>query len=205
MNTTRQTYLRTVASSEKVLILNSEFPIQRLSVLPCDRDGDLFVWGRGEYGRLGLGPDCASKLLPTALELPNGERAVQVSCGGTHTLFLTRTQNVYTCGRGTFGRQASGDNNTNDCTTPVKIKFDGGPWTALSVSAGGRHSIAVVKLRDRRASIISHASDKSLHSSSSQAHLVPVVTTPEPGSREDSIDLPGEEDIDNQPLPATLD
>mmetsp|Transcript_27994 Transcript_27994/g.61263 ORF Transcript_27994/g.61263 Transcript_27994/m.61263 type:complete len:471 (-) Transcript_27994:159-1571(-) len=161
--------------------------------------GDLYVWGRGEYGRLGLGPDCSSKMLPTALHLPNDEGVTQVSCGGTHTLFLTRSQRVYTCGRGTFGRQALGEC-AYDCTTPVQVKFEGGPWTALSVSAGGRHSIAVVKLRDRRASIAGHASDRSLNSSASQGHLVPVVTTPEPGTR----DVGTDQEID-VPIPVSFE
>ena len=55
----------------------------------------MFVWGRGEHGRLGLGDERgASKLLPTKLELPDGERVKQVSCGGSHTLFLTTSRKV---------------------------------------------------------------------------------------------------------------
>jgi hypothetical protein len=46
-------------------------------------DGDTFVWGRGEHGRLGLGDERgASKLIPTQLDLPNGERVLQVSFVG---------------------------------------------------------------------------------------------------------------------------
>jgi alpha-tubulin suppressor-like RCC1 family protein len=58
-------------------------------------EGDMYVWGRGEHGRLGLGDERgASKLLPTLLELPDGERVKQVSCGGSHTLFLTTSRKV---------------------------------------------------------------------------------------------------------------
>jgi hypothetical protein len=60
---------------------------------------------------------------------------------------------VMTCGRGSFGRQNNADMRTMN--KPVYVKFDGGHWKGVSVSAGGRHSIAVMELMKRRSSIAS--------------------------------------------------
>jgi hypothetical protein len=76
---------------------------------------------------------------------------------------------VLTCGRGSFGRQANGQK--KDCTTPVYVNFEGGPWDALSVSAGGRHSIVTVRVRRRGTSICID------NKSPSQRHLVPLLST----------------------------
>ena len=46
----------------------------------------LFAWGMGNVGELGLG-DVEEVFLPTLVDL-NGQKPVQVSCGGLHTLAL---------------------------------------------------------------------------------------------------------------------
>ena len=62
-------------------------------------NGDLFTWGEGFAGQLGLG-DAKSRMLPTKVEMPReGEemrggkgrrgRVLMVSCGVWHTLALT--------------------------------------------------------------------------------------------------------------------
>jgi len=47
----------------------------------------LFVWGMGNVGELGLGPDIDEVFQPTLVDLA-GWKPVQVSCGGQHTLAL---------------------------------------------------------------------------------------------------------------------
>eukprot|EP00854_Cymbomonas_tetramitiformis_P016355 gene16355-19412_t len=46
------------------------------SLILTDR-GEVYAWGRGEYGRLGLGEDCSSKLFASKMELPGNDRIVQ--------------------------------------------------------------------------------------------------------------------------------
>lgn len=108
-------------------------------------DGGVYVWGRGEYGRLGLGPaeGGASRLRATRLAALDGAGVVQASAGGTHTVALTGDGRVFAWGRGSFGRLGTGDD--RDRHAPVQVRLPGGPdrWHAVCVSAGGRHSLAL--------------------------------------------------------------
>lgn len=51
-------------------------------------DGQVFAWGEGEWGRLGLGYSQSSRL-PSLVEALDGRRIVQVSAGSTHSGALT--------------------------------------------------------------------------------------------------------------------
>ena len=122
------------------------------------RDGALFTWGRGEYGRLGLGANCASRLSPCLVTGLQGHTIVQASAGGTHTLALTAAGRVFVFGRGAFGRLGLGQVGPNAYGTPVEVTFPpteyrpraaggagrgvAGRVVAYCVAAGGRHSLA---------------------------------------------------------------
>jgi len=68
------------------------------------------VWGRGEYGRLGLGDDCADKQRPVELTLgswggdPRPPRIIDAALGGTHSCLLDESGVVYSFGRNSLGR-----------------------------------------------------------------------------------------------------
>lgn len=51
------------------------------------KDGRVFAWGRGSYGRLGVGTS-STMLAPQQARLPATMRPLAVSAGGTHTLLL---------------------------------------------------------------------------------------------------------------------
>ncbi len=104
--------------------------------------GEVFMWGRGEYGRLGLGDKSgSSKLRPAKVWALDGIKMVQVSCGGSHTLGVTADGKAWAWGRGSFGRLGTGEE--RDAITPVEVKLPGGPerWHVIAVAAGGRHSL----------------------------------------------------------------
>lgn len=63
----------------------------------------VFAFGRGEYGRLGLGHS-SSVTVPKQIAALNGAGIIQVSCGGTHSMFLDNQGGVWACGRGDHGR-----------------------------------------------------------------------------------------------------
>ncbi|KAL4527306.1 hypothetical protein Ndes2526B_g08991 [Nannochloris sp. 'desiccata'] len=105
--------------------------------------GEVFMWGRGEYGRLGLGDRSgSSKLRPAKIWALEGVKMVQVSCGGSHTLGVTADGKAWAWGRGSFGRLGTGEE--RDAISPVEVKLPGGPerWHVIAVAAGGRHSMA---------------------------------------------------------------
>ena len=68
------------------------------------------MWGRGEYGRLGLGDDCADKQRPVELTLgswggdPRPPRFIDAALGGTHSCLLDESGVVYSFGRNSLGR-----------------------------------------------------------------------------------------------------
>lgn len=65
------------------------------------RDGECFAFGRGEYGRLGLG-DTRSRYRPHFVEALQGKTIIQAACGGSHTLFLTADGVAYSSGRAEY-------------------------------------------------------------------------------------------------------
>ena len=61
---------------------------------------EVYVWGRGEYGRLGLGDRTgSSKLRPQRVKSLEGHRVVEGSCGGTHTIVVTDEGRCFIWGR----------------------------------------------------------------------------------------------------------
>ncbi|KAL8161813.1 hypothetical protein V2J09_013302 [Rumex salicifolius] len=123
-------------------------------------DGEVYGWGRGEHGRLGYGDDKSSKMVPQKIQLLGGEdiiqinRANQVSCGGTHSVALTRDGRMYSFGRGDHGRLGYGRRVTTGHPMEVPIELppkqpsedkEEGHWRAKFIACGGRHTLAIAQ------------------------------------------------------------
>lgn len=127
--------------------------------------GELFVCGKGEYGRLGVG-DEMSKSEPTAVLVPgmanatdtvSGRSVCQVSAGGSHTVWFTTDNRVMTVGRVDCGRCAVGDSSSksdpalartvvaNDITDSF---YRTAGMKVLLVEAGGTHSFVLIDYPD---------------------------------------------------------
>ena len=113
--------------------------------------GEIYTWGRGEYGRLGHGDDCRDKVVPERVELDLGDEAlnfiVDVSLGGSHSCALTRDGRVVSWGRATYGRLGRVvDPDAASCGVPGVVVFpplpDGGRWRVFALACGGRHTLA---------------------------------------------------------------
>lgn len=105
--------------------------------------GEVYMFGRGEYGRLGMGDKSgSSKLRPTKIRALEGVKMVQLSCGGSHTMGVDADGKAWAWGRGSFGRLGTGEQQ-RDALSPVEINLPGGPerWHVIAVAAGGRHSL----------------------------------------------------------------
>ncbi|KAJ4733293.1 Regulator of chromosome condensation (RCC1) family protein [Rhynchospora pubera] len=114
-------------------------------------DGEVYAWGRGEHGRLGFGDDKSSKMVPQKVQLLAGEDIIKVSCGGTHSVALTRDGRLYSYGRGDHGRLGYGRKVTTGHPMEVPLKLpppknsesSNGKWCAKFVACGGRHTLAI--------------------------------------------------------------
>lgn len=79
-----------------------ERPVRQVScgdnhVVALTRSGDIYSWGCGEHGRLGL--DCEDDFSsPMQVEVPKGATIDSVYCGSDSTFFLTESGKVLACG-----------------------------------------------------------------------------------------------------------
>merc|ERR1740128_1126803 len=73
------------------------------------QEGQLYTWGKGNYGRLGHGTveDC---LVPTLVSALNSYKVIDVACGtgDAQTLCVTREGVVYSWGDGDYGKLGRG-------------------------------------------------------------------------------------------------
>ena len=104
-------------------------------------DGELWCWGDGSAGQLGLG-DSDTRQAPTPVpdfrECWGGVAAVMAACGRRHTLVLTAGGVVWSSGEGTHGRLGHGDEASKTRFFPVAM-----PVRCVMVAAGDRHSAAI--------------------------------------------------------------
>jgi len=122
-------------------------------------DGRAWASGDGRKGQLGGGryADFVDGFEP--MQLPQGEKALQVAVGGEHCLLLTRNGTVYACGSDDKlqlgqGRESIKEWSRNDddtvkiCSADLKRvhmprSLEGGK--VVSIAAGGEFSAAVVQ------------------------------------------------------------
>lgn len=85
-----------------------ERPVRQVScgdnhVAVLCQSGDIYSWGCGEHGRLGL--DCEDDFnSPMQVEMPKGASISTVSCGSDGTFFLTESGKVLACGNNEFNK-----------------------------------------------------------------------------------------------------
>ncbi|GIL46666.1 hypothetical protein Vafri_3601 [Volvox africanus] len=110
--------------------------------------GALLAFGRNDHGALGTG-DCVDRWIPTRVDL-NGEdpedgrsrRAVQVSCGASHTLVLVLNNGrmeVRTTGANTWGQLGQGDRKERSQFSRTIVQMPG----VVAVQCGDEHSAAI--------------------------------------------------------------
>lgn len=84
--------------------------------------GDLYSWGLGDDGRLGIELKGGKVRLHEPIHIEVGESRVRiVSAGGQHTAVCTESGQVLTCGRGTFGQLGHGNEDDQMTFKPVCV------------------------------------------------------------------------------------
>lgn len=107
-------------------------------------NGQLYCWGRNQYGELGDGT-FAPRSLPT---LVMGLGGVQhIGAGHLHTCALDTAMQLYCWGNNAYGQL--GDGTTVNRTSPVLVSDPNGAWAAVgglqSVAAGRTHTCALTE------------------------------------------------------------
>lgn len=111
--------------------------------LAMDRSGYVFAWGCAEGGRLGLGEISASYVeTPTHIQFLDDKIVAQIYCGCTYSACLTVYGELYTWGRGTYGRLGHG--NSDDKLTPNLVQaLEDYKIVDVALGSGDSHTLCV--------------------------------------------------------------
>lgn len=128
-------------------------------VIVVTESGRVYSQGLNDYGQLALG-DVETRRIPTLVQFFESlkeqnylEQVQDVKCGSYHSLFLTRTGNLYGCGYNEMGSLASG---VDSCISiPVLIMqfpnlLVGGPQYQVEVRSWCYTTCILVKKRVKR-------------------------------------------------------
>ncbi|MCA8837810.1 MAG: hypothetical protein K8963_08180, partial [Proteobacteria bacterium] len=99
-------------------------------------DGQLYCWGNGSSGRLGLGDDLSNRTGPA--QVGSSINWSQVGAGGSYTCAINNEGQLYCWGSGSSGQLGQGD--TDNSNTPVQV---GSETNWSQVGAGSAHTCAI--------------------------------------------------------------
>lgn len=133
------------ASPQLVVTLNGEeitaTAIGANHAVAKSRDGDLFGWGKGDFGVLGNGH---VKRVETAKFLECIDNPVScISCGEQHTCIKISNNEIYAWGHGENGRLGIGklENKANFQPSPFPVQFPASQ-VVKQIACGAEHTLA---------------------------------------------------------------
>lgn len=106
--------------------------------LALTADGRVYSWGWGVHGQLGIG-SIEDALHPKPVTHLNGKVVNQICGGHGHSLFLTTSGEVFTCGSSVFGQLGNGGN----IKSSIPVLVSSLPETCILVSTGYFHNLAL--------------------------------------------------------------
>ncbi|XP_027882785.1 E3 ubiquitin-protein ligase HERC2 isoform X2 [Xiphophorus couchianus] len=132
-------------SSRKIVKLAAHPDGQHYMALSSN--GEVFSWGCGDGGRLGHG-DTTYLEEPTMIAAFNGKQAgkhvVHIACGSTYSAAITADGELYTWGRGNYGRLGHGS--SEDQTTPMLVTaLKGHKVMDVACGSGDAQTLAVTE------------------------------------------------------------
>jgi len=111
-----------------------------LQVLALDDSGELWTWGEGLHGYLGLGTE-VSQAFPTKVPMPNDVSYWKIAaCSRYHTMALDQDDTLWVWGLNSSGELGLGDFTSRN--TPQKVSFPTGVSAWTEIYAGFSHSLA---------------------------------------------------------------
>lgn len=124
-------------------------PIQSLScgwdhILCVSTEGITYSWGWNKYGQLGLGPAYQTVPRTTSPEVVALHHVAYASAGEKHSLFITKSGSLYSCGKNSDGLLGIEEGDCAVVHTPVRVNI---PLSKKcgKVAAGASHSAAITK------------------------------------------------------------
>ncbi|WP_445338171.1 RCC1 domain-containing protein [Bifidobacterium sp. ESL0822] len=114
-----------------------------------DTKGNTWSWGWNWFGQLGNGNNIDSAI-PVPVQYPRDAgtvTAIQVSAGADHSLIIDTKGNTWAWGWNQLGELGNGSSSADANPVPGMVKYpeNAGTVTAIQVSAGGYHSLAIDK------------------------------------------------------------
>ncbi|XP_071352005.1 probable E3 ubiquitin-protein ligase HERC6 [Trachinotus anak] len=100
--------------------------------------GDIFSWGAAEDGQLGMNP-LHNGLRPSRVPMPLAVQVVQVACGNSHSLALTKGGDVFSWGLNSHGQLGLGKNVPQQLTPVLVCALSGVAVT--QIAAGATHTL----------------------------------------------------------------
>ncbi|XP_029424926.1 probable E3 ubiquitin-protein ligase HERC3 isoform X3 [Nannospalax galili] len=109
--------------------------------LALSDQGQLFSWGAGSDGQLGLMTTEDSVAVPRLIQKLNQQTILQVSCGNWHCLALAADGQFFTWGKNSHGQLGLGKEFPSQASPQRVRSLEGIPLA--QVTAGGAHSFAL--------------------------------------------------------------
>lgn len=97
-------------------------------------NGNVYSFGRHDYGRLGLGKTIKEPQFSP--QLVNLHKVVEIFCGDSVSFMINEQSELYGCGMVTSKQLGIKDEDENDIYIPSKIPID----NVKTISSGGQHS-----------------------------------------------------------------
>jgi alpha-tubulin suppressor-like RCC1 family protein len=104
-----------------------------------DQDGRLWTWG----GNFGSGHRLITHVPTLVPQQIFNAPIVMVACGASHTLALSATGHVFTCGSGHHGELGHDNRRDIDTFSSVTTLSNMGPGKCIMVAAGEKHSVVL--------------------------------------------------------------
>ncbi|XP_074649618.1 E3 ubiquitin-protein ligase HERC2-like [Tubulanus polymorphus] len=109
--------------------------------LALTSDNDVYSWGDGDGGRLGHG-DTNARAVPTKINSLAGKQVIGIRVGGNYSAAVTGQGELYTWGRGIYGRLGHG--NSEDHLTPTPVTgLKGQRVVDVALGSGDAQTLAV--------------------------------------------------------------
>ncbi|MCF7826663.1 MAG: choice-of-anchor D domain-containing protein [Candidatus Marinimicrobia bacterium] len=102
-------------------------------------DGEVYIWGSGNVGELGVGVDSTHKALPTQVQgLLTGKTIVDIAGGDNHTLALSADGELFGWGMSLYGQLGI---DQWEVWEPIQINVNLGDRTIQEIAGGNGHSM----------------------------------------------------------------